>query len=147
MKTKSTSQSAFFNLRVLMSLFVFLSSVFLTLLGFGTFSNASAQPKGNAFELEPIGSESEPRGVLTPVLGNYPDTSLLLSTDTTVTPDMAPTNTTSINVSTSTNFKGTLEGNPTSGVVRVTDAHPAGMYTVTVSAFDSGGASTTRHLP
>jgi len=28
--------------------------------------------------------------------------------------------------------------------VRVTDAHPAGMYTVTVRAFDSGGASTTK---
>jgi FG-GAP-like repeat/FG-GAP repeat len=141
---KSTSQSAFFNLRVLISLFVFLAGVFLTLLGFGTFSNASAQPKGNAFELGPTGSESEPGGLLTPGLGNYPNTSLLLSTDTTVTPDAAPTNTTSINVSTSTNFKGTLEGNPTTGVVRVTDAHPAGTYTVTVRAFDSGGASTTK---
>ena len=143
MKTISTSQSAFFNLRVLTSLFVFLAGAFLALPGFGTFSNASAQTNENAFEQELVGSESE-RGVLAPVLGNYPDTSLLLSTDTTVTPDMAPTNTTSINVSTSTNFKGTLEGNPTSGVVRVTDAHPAGMYTVTVRAFDSGGASTTR---
>jgi hypothetical protein len=141
---KSTSQSTSFNLRVLISLFVFLPVVFPTLLGFGTFSNASAQPNGAAFELKPIGSESEQQGVLTPGLGNYPNTSLLLSTDTTVTPDMAPANTTSINVSTSTNFKGTLEGNPMTGVVRVTDAHPAGTYTVTVRAFDSGGASTTK---
>ena len=80
----------------------------------------------------------------TPTLGNYPDTSLPLSTDTTVTPDAAPTNTTSINVSTSTDFKGTLEGDPTTGVVRVTDAHPAGTYTVTVTAFDSGGATATK---
>jgi hypothetical protein len=43
MKRKSTSQSAFFNLRVLIGLFVFLAGVFLALLGFGTFSNASAQ--------------------------------------------------------------------------------------------------------
>jgi hypothetical protein len=43
MKKKSTSQSAFFNLRVLIGLFVFLAGVFLALLGFGTFSNASAQ--------------------------------------------------------------------------------------------------------
>jgi hypothetical protein len=42
---------------------------------------------------------------LTPVLGNYPDASLSLSTDTTVTPDAPPMNTTRINVSTSTNFK------------------------------------------
>ena len=137
---KSTSQSAF----VLISLFVFLAGVFLTLLGFGAFSNASAQADGNAFELKPFSSESEARGVLTPVLGNYPNTLILLSTDTTVMPDAAPTNTTSINVSTSTNFKGTLEGDPATGVVRVTDAHPAGTYTVTVTAFDSGSATTTK---
>jgi FG-GAP-like repeat/FG-GAP repeat len=141
---KSTSQSAFINLRVLISLFVFLAGVLLTLLGLGTFSNASAQANGNAFELEPIGRESEPSGVLTPGLGNYPNTSLLLSTDTTVTPDAVPANTTSINVFTSTNFKGLLEGNPATGVVRVTDAHPAGTYSVTVRAFDSGGASSTK---
>ncbi len=82
--------------------------------------------------------------VANPTLGNYPDTSLPLSTDTTVTPDAAPTKTTSINVSTSTDFNGTLEGDPTTGVVRVTDAHPAGTYTVTVTAFDSGGATATK---
>src|SRR5438876_4631624 len=74
----------------------------------------------------------------TPILGNYPDTSLPLSTNTTITPDAAPSNTTRINVSTSTNFKGKLEGYPATGVVRVTDAHPAGTYTVTVRAFDAG---------
>ncbi len=77
-------------------------------------------------------------------LGNYPNTTLPLSTNTTVTPDTAPINTTSISVSTSTNFKGTLEGDPATGVVRVTDAHPSGTYSVTVRAFDSGGASATR---
>ena len=61
----------------------------------------------------------------------------------TVTPDIAPTNTTSINVSTSTNFKGKLEGNPMTGVVRVTDAHPAGTYAVTLK-FATGGAPTTK---
>ena len=82
--------------------------------------------------------------VAQPTPGNYPDTSIPLSTDTTVTPDAAPTNTTSINVSTSTDFKGKLEGDPMTGVVRVTDAHPAGTYTVTVTAFDSGGATATK---
>jgi hypothetical protein len=81
----------------------------------------------------------------TPVLGNYPDTSLPLSTNTTVVPSIAPTNTTSINVSTSTNFKGKLEGDPITGSVRVTDAHPAGTYTLTVTAFDgSNGPTTTK---
>ena len=65
---------------------------------------------------------SQNTGALTPVLGNYPDTSLALSTDTTDTPDASPMNTERINVSTSTDFKGTLEGNPVTGVVRVTDA-------------------------
>src|SRR5207253_530444 len=82
---------------------------------------------------------SQNTGALTPVLGNYPDTSLALSTDTTDTPDASPMNTERINVSTSTDFKGTLEGNPVTGVVRVTDAHPAGAYTVTVRAFDCAG--------
>ncbi|MEP6685959.1 MAG: FG-GAP-like repeat-containing protein [Verrucomicrobiota bacterium] len=81
---------------------------------------------------------------MTPTLGNYPPTSIALSADTTVMPDAAPTNATRISVSTSTNFKGKLEGYPTTGVVRATDAHPAGTYTVTVKAFDSGGATATK---
>jgi len=43
MKKKSTSQSAFFNLRVLLGLVLALAGVFIALLGFGAFSNASAQ--------------------------------------------------------------------------------------------------------
>ena len=81
---------------------------------------------------------------VTPTLGNYPPTSLPLSTDTTVTADAAPTNAATMNVSTSTSFKGKLEGNPTTGVVRVTNAHPAGTYTVTVKAFDTGGLSASK---
>jgi len=42
MKKKSSSQSAFFNLRVLTGLFLVLTGVFLALLGFGRFS-AQAQ--------------------------------------------------------------------------------------------------------
>lgn len=82
--------------------------------------------------------------VETPILGNYPNTSLSLSTDTTVIPDAAPSGTTSITVSTSTDFKGTFAGDRTTGVVRITDAHPAGSYTVTVTAFDRDGATATR---
>jgi hypothetical protein len=86
-------------------------------------------------------NKSSERSILTPILGNYPDTSLSLSANTAVTPDATPMNTTSINVSTSTDFKGTLEGNPITGVVRVTDAHPVGIFTVTVQAFDGDGRS------
>lgn len=77
-------------------------------------------------------------------LGNYPDTSIPLSTNTTITPDAVPTNTTSINVSTSTTFNGRLEGDPATGVVRITDAHPAGAYTVTVRAFNGASLTATK---
>src|SRR5437773_8893473 len=89
-------------------------------------------------------ANSRDLNVMAPILGNYPKTSLSLSGDRTITPDSAPTNTTSINVSTSTAFKGKLEGYPATGIVRITDAHPAGTYRVTVRAFDSGGASVTK---
>ncbi|HKA19487.1 MAG TPA: FG-GAP-like repeat-containing protein [Blastocatellia bacterium] len=78
-----------------------------------------------------------------PTLGIYPDTSLLLSGDTTVAPSVPPTNTTSMNVSTSTNFKGKLEADPNTGNLRVTDPHPAGTYTVTVTAFNGSNGPTT----
>ena len=55
MKKKSTSQSIFFNLRVLIGLFVVLGGVFLALLAHGTFPNASAQT--NATE----GQAQEPK--------------------------------------------------------------------------------------
>ena len=42
MKNKSTSQSAFFNLRVLIGLFTVLAGVFLALIGLGTFSGLTA---------------------------------------------------------------------------------------------------------
>jgi hypothetical protein len=83
-------------------------------------------------------------GTANATLGNYPNTTVQLGANTTVTPDAAPSNTVKINVSTSTNFKGQLEGNPGSGIVRVTDAHPAGIYTVTVTGFDGGGFASTK---
>src|SRR6266481_5230794 len=42
MKKKSSSQSAFFNLRVLIGLFIVVAGVFLALAGFGTFSAVTA---------------------------------------------------------------------------------------------------------
>jgi len=70
-------------------------------------------------------------------LANYPDTTVALSGDVSVSPmgNVAPTNTTRINVSTDSNFKGTFAASPSTGVVTITDAHPAGTYTVTVKAF------------
>ena len=79
--------------------------------------------------------------VIAPTLGTYPATSTFLSANTTVIPSAAPTNATSMIVSASTNFKGELQANPATGVVRVTNAHPAGIYPVMVKAFNSSGES------
>src|SRR6266542_6320760 len=54
---KKSSQSAFFNLRVLIGLFVVLAGVFLALAGFGTFSaitasSAQAQQKHKIIDLQ-----------------------------------------------------------------------------------------------
>ena len=81
--------------------------------------------------------------VLAPTIGNYPNTTVSSGANATITPDGVPANATHINVATSTNFKGTFAADPATGVVRVTNAHPLGAYTVTVRAFDSGGIDTT----
>src|SRR5947199_7476655 len=55
MKKKSTSQSAFFNLRVLIGLFVVLAGVFLALVGFGAFSaQAQQKPRIITNSLDPL---------------------------------------------------------------------------------------------
>jgi uncharacterized repeat protein (TIGR01451 family)/CSLREA domain-containing protein len=78
-----------------------------------------------------------------PTLGNYPNTTLTtLSKQTTITPGAAPTDTNSISASTDSNFKGTFAVDPTTGVVYVTNAYPAGIYTVTVKAFGPNGTAT-----
>src|SRR6266700_2330299 len=48
MKKKSTSQSAFFNLRVLIAALFCLAGVAVALFGMGAFSNVFAQPKSSA---------------------------------------------------------------------------------------------------
>src|SRR2546428_5316530 len=53
MKKKSASQSAFFNLRVLIGLFITLAGVFLALLGFGAFS-AQAQQNYTITSTDPL---------------------------------------------------------------------------------------------
>jgi uncharacterized repeat protein (TIGR02543 family) len=78
-----------------------------------------------------------------PTLGVYSAAAVALSGDTTVTPDAGPTDTMSIYVSTSPDFNGAFVADPSTGVVTVTNAHPAGTYTVTVKAFGVGGSTTT----
>jgi len=76
-----------------------------------------------------------------PEFARYPDMTVGLSGDSTVTPDVPPSGATAINASISTNFQGMLTADLTTGVVRVTNAHPAGTYTVTVHADIRGAPS------
>jgi hypothetical protein len=73
MKKKSASQSAFFNLRVLIGLFVFLAGVFLALLGFGTFSNASAQ--ANATQAQARKPKAQQPGQMIVIPASHADAS------------------------------------------------------------------------
>jgi CSLREA domain-containing protein len=77
-----------------------------------------------------------------PTLGNYAMTTLNLGAQATITPSAAPTNTTSIVAKASSGFNGTFFANPTTGVVKVINAHPAGTFTVTVTACGAGGSTT-----
>ena len=74
-----------------------------------------------------------------PTLGSYSSTLVTMGGNSSITPSTAPTGATSVTVATSTDFKGTLFADPTTGVVRVTNAHPAGVYTIALTAFGSGG--------
>ncbi|MBK8466451.1 MAG: VCBS repeat-containing protein [Chloracidobacterium sp.] len=86
--------------------------------------------------------------LLTPAatLGNYPNTPIALGSNTTITPDVGPTSTTSISAVTTAGFVGELTADPITGVIQVTNAHHAniapGTYTVTVRAFGPGGTAT-----
>lgn len=82
--------------------------------------------------------------VSAPTLGVYPATTIATAgRNATVTPSAAPTNATSTVAHTSSDFKGLLQVDPTTGVLSITDAHPAGVYTITVTAFGGGLTATS----
>ena len=73
MKRKSTSQSAFLNLRVLLASVFCLAGVFMALLSFGAFSNASAQ--SNAAQAQAQESEAQQVGQTTVIPALHSDLS------------------------------------------------------------------------
>lgn len=73
-------------------------------------------------------------------LGNYPASTVSSAGgNLRVTPDDFPVNSETITAYTSTRFKGLLQVSPVTGVVTITNAHPAGIYTIYVT---SSGVST-----
>ncbi|HEX8566427.1 MAG TPA: right-handed parallel beta-helix repeat-containing protein [Pyrinomonadaceae bacterium] len=82
-----------------------------------------------------------------PTLGNYPNTTVNAgSSGGVVTPDAAPTDNGTVATLTAAapGFTGTFVGNTTTGTVTVNSAAPAGVYTVTVTATDNCGATSTK---
>lgn len=82
-----------------------------------------------------------------PVLGTYPATNVAGLGSTTVTPSAAPTDNGSVATLTASapGFTGTFSGNPTTGVITVSNAGPSSTtpYVVTVTATDNCGSTTT----
>jgi len=77
-------------------------------------------------------------------LGNY--SNLTISNaggNAIITPSAVPSATSRTTATTSSDFKGDLDVNPTTGIVDIVNAHPAGTYTIKVNAYGSGYASKT----
>ncbi|MDC1506090.1 FG-GAP-like repeat-containing protein, partial [Winogradskyella sp.] len=80
-------------------------------------------------------TEGVQQSYFAPSLGNYSDPSIATAGgNATVSPDAAPTAGASITAYTTTDFKGLLAVDQSTGVVTITNAHPAGNYAVTVDA-------------
>jgi hypothetical protein len=81
-----------------------------------------------------------------PSLGNYPNATVAPGGSVTITPNSPPADNGLIASLTASapGFTGTLAGNPTTGAITITNANPAGSYTVTVKATDNCGVTATR---
>ena len=77
------------------------------------------------------------------VLPTYAATEVGLGGQVWVIPSGAPVGTLRLVAYSNTNFKGTIEADPVTGVVRVTNAHPTGVFPVTLISYESGGISST----
>lgn len=73
--------------------------------------------------------------VLLPVLASYPATNMASGGNTQVIPAAAPANTQNVTAFTSSSFKGLLQVDIATGIVTVTNAHPAGVYNITIKAY------------
>jgi uncharacterized protein (TIGR03437 family) len=80
-----------------------------------------------------------------PTPGTYPATLIGTGQAVNVTPSIAPNDNGTVTSLTASapNFTGSFAGNPTTGVIAVTNAGPEGVYTVTVTATDNCGATAT----
>jgi hypothetical protein len=82
-----------------------------------------------------------------PTLGGYPNTGpITTGSGTTITPSSPPADkvsVSSVTVTASVGFTGSLSVNPTTGMVTVTDAGPPGAWVITVTATNNCGETAT----
>ncbi len=78
------------------------------------------------------------------VLSAYSALTMTIGKDTSISPLSIPSNTVKISVFASGNFSGVLTARASTGVITITNAKPAGNYTITVMAFSSSGNSTSQ---
>ena len=85
-----------------------------------------------------------------PQLGDYPDTTIALSSNAVVVPSSAPVNTTRVSIVASAGFRGALSVDTFSGAVRITNAYHASSqdapYMITLTALGPGGSTTRSFL-
>jgi hypothetical protein len=108
------------------------------------FNHATVHPASTGF-LPPARTSAKTtninRGLASASPFNYPNKSVIVSGDTTISPDVTA-NVTGLNASTGADFQGTLLADPVTGIVNVTNAHPAGSYLVKVTAFNPSSSTT-----
>ena len=80
-----------------------------------------------------------------PVLGTYGASTATTGGTTAVTPSAVPSDNGSVVsvTASASGFTGTFTGNPTTGVITITNAGPVGSYVVTVTATDNCGTTIT----
>ncbi len=78
------------------------------------------------------------------ILGAYPNATVIIGGNTTVTPAASPSGAISSITASAPGFTGSFSVNPISGVVTINNAGPFGNYTVTVMVTDNCGATATK---
>ena len=79
----------------------------------------------------------------TPTLGTYSNITLTSGGNASITPSVAPTNTVKAMAYSNSQFKGILSVNPSTGVLKITNAKHAGVFPITIKAYNAGSLTNT----
>ena len=79
----------------------------------------------------------------TPALGTYSNITLTSGGNANITPSVAPTNTVKATAFSNSQFKGLLSVNPSTGVLKITNAKNAGVFPITIKAYSASSLTAT----